>query len=248
MNIEELDQVFATAAIVNKHFPNTNGNGSAEDHHSVALDDLREEITLNFDKVNGEAKRVSNNLEVLEKKHYSILTSHKEQIDNLIIKNAQLLANQQVLIEWVKASTSAEKGRLRAELSEDEERITVAQDDAPEYVYSDVIQTPNLHKKKRPYKHNVITTPRPYMSKDMKKRLVYVKKWLVNMFEGQKKILASDLRQLAEMDNIKWPHVNLVKNYFMKGAITVHKTGGNRGKKSEGNRNQKWEWHLKEEV
>ena len=240
MNIEELDKVFATAAIVNKHFPNTNGNGSAEDHRSVALDDLREEVSLNFDKVNGEAKRVSNNLEVLEKKHYSILTSHKQQLDNLIIKNAQLVANQKVLIEWVKASTSAEKERLRAELSE--------YDDAPEYVYSDVIQTPNLHKEKRPYQHNVITTPKPYMSKDMKKRLVYVKKWLVNMFEGQKKILASDLRQLAEMDDIKWAHVNLVKNYFMKGAITVHKTGGNRGKKSEGNKNQKWEWHIGEEV
>ncbi len=60
------------------------------------------------------------------------------------------------------------------------------------------------------------------------------------MFKSQKKIYASDLKELAQIEGILWSHVHLVKNYFMDGRIKIYKVGGGA--------NQKWQWQLKEEV
>ena len=217
MNPEELENALATTAIVNKFL--NNGNGSAEHIH---IDDFKNKISR---------------IEQMLSKYICTTATLRTDIDNLLIsKNlindevrmkldkleltvTQLYANQAVLMDWVKATTHAEKEKLRLELSDKKK------DNTKELAHKVLAKKADK-------------TLKPKVSKELHKKLQKVKKWLEGMFATQKKIFATDLMEHARIEGIDWSHVHLVKNNYMNGKVKLHKIGG--GAK------QKWLWTLME--
>jgi len=223
MNPKDLENALANNAVINKFM--NNGNGSAEQIH---IDDFKNKISrieqmLSKDiTVTASLRKDIDDLLINKNLIYDDL---RMQLDKLEVTVTQLYANQAVLMDWVKANTSKEKELLRQELP------TSKEDTSKKLAYQEFMGTADK---------SVIKTPRPKFSDKLNIKLLRIKEWVEHMFKSQKKIYASDLKELAQIEGILWSHVHLVKNYFMDGRIKIYKVGGGA--------NQKRQWQLKEEV
>ena len=248
MDIKELDEALATASIVNKHFPPKEpvSNGSAED---VIINDINS---------------INRQLDLVTVKHSEILDKHKKLIDELIISNAQLIANQKVLVNWVKANTHADKEKLRSELLEKDKEFP---DDTINMKHKREIMGeldkklfPEFYKNKElqekteieqsPLKefYSTLTFPRKKKfdsaSRRKKTRQKHKKalKWLLEMFNIENPIHAQLLHSMANDEGIVRGHLVYIKEtYVGKDGLPLIKTTLN-GRKS------KWYWHLRKDI
>jgi len=248
MDIKELDEALATASIVNKHFPPKEpvSNGSAE---NVIINDINS---------------INRQLDLLTVKHSEILEKHKAHIDDLIISNAQLIANQKVLMDWVKANTHADKEKLRSELLENDQEFP---DDNMDMRHKREIMGeldkklfPEFHKNREQQEKTIIeqsplkefystlTFPRKKKfdstSRSRKTRQKHKKalKWLLEMFKIENPIHAQLLHSMANDEGIVRGHLVYIKEtYVGKNGLPLIKTTLN-GKKA------KWYWHLREDI
>lgn len=223
MNPKDLENALANNAVINKFM--NNGNGSVEHLHTSDLQDRISRIEKLQTKDICNTANIRKDIDNLLISKNLINDDLRMQLDKLEVTVTQLYANQAVLMDWVKANTSKEKELLRQELPASKE------DDSNELAYQEFMGTADK---------SVIKTPKPKFSDKLNIKLLKIKDWVEHMFKSQKKIYASDLKELAQIEGILWSHVHLVKNYFMDGRIKIYKVGGGA--------NQKWQWQLKEEV